>query len=123
MVNKNQPAPSTLIDILHRRATQHPERRAYTFLVDSETQEECLTCGELDRQARAIGALLQAVGTEGEGVLLLYPPGLEYIAAFWGCLCAGMVAVPTYPPRLNWPDPRLHTIAADAKLIVLPKSN
>ena len=46
--------------------------------------------------------------------MLLYPPGLDYIAAFFGCLYAGFIAVPAYPPRLNRPVPRIQAIVADA---------
>ena len=63
-----------------------------------------LTRGELDRRARALAARLQARGLAGRRALLLYPPGLEFIAAFFGCLYAGVVAVPAYPPRPNRPD-------------------
>jgi acyl-CoA synthetase (AMP-forming)/AMP-acid ligase II len=69
----------------------------------------------LDRQARSIGALLQGLVPPGERALLLYPPGLEYIAVFFGCLYAGVVAVSAYPPRLNRPDPRLQGIVADSQ--------
>ncbi len=91
--------PPTLVELLRRRARHEPRRAAYTFLTDGE--EVHLTYGELDRRARAIAALLQEMGAGGERVLLLYPPGLDYIAAFFGCLYAGAVAVPAYPPRLN----------------------
>ena len=63
-----------------------------------------LSYAGLDERARAIAALLQEHGAAGERVLLLYPPGLDYIAAFFGCLYAGVVAVPAYPPRLT-PQP------------------
>jgi len=86
--------------------------------VDGGTKEIHLTYEELDRRARAIGALLQKQVTAGSRALLLYPPGLEYIAAFFGCLYAGVIAVPSYPPRLNRPDPRLQTIVADAQATV-----
>ncbi len=109
---------STVSGILRQRATRQPEQLAYIFLVDGETEERSLTYAELDRQARAIGALLQDLGATGGHALLLYPPGLEYIAAFFGCLYAGMVAVPSYPPRLNRPDSRLKSIIADAQATV-----
>jgi acyl-CoA synthetase (AMP-forming)/AMP-acid ligase II len=107
--------PSTLTDLLRWRALEQPERLAYTFLKDGETEEVCLTYGELDRQARAIAAHLQSLGISGERVLLLYPSGLEYIAAFFGCLYAGAVAVPVYPPRLNRSVERLQAIVSDAE--------
>lgn len=118
MKNNHPSGFSTLIDILRWRASQQPEQRAYTFLVDGETEENYLTWGELDRQARVISTLLQDGGMAGERVLLLYPPGLEYIAAFWGCLYAGMIAVPSYPPRLSRPDARLQAISADAQATI-----
>lgn len=110
--------PSTLIDILRFRARHQTDRLAYTFLKDGETDEAHLTYGELDRQARAIGAQLQRLGATGERVLLLYPSGLEYISAFFGCLYAGSIAVPAYPPRFNRTVERLEAIVADAQATV-----
>src|SRR5215211_8416671 len=107
--------PSTLLDVLRFRAEQEPERQAYVFLVDGETAEIGLSYGELDARARAIGALLQNRVQSGERVLLLYPPGLEYIAAFFGCLYAGAVAVPVYPPRMNQNLVRLESIIEDSQ--------
>nr|QEO74515.1 AMP-dependent synthetase and ligase [uncultured bacterium] len=106
---------STLVELLRWRADLQPRATAYTFLVDGEAEEDSFTFGELDAQARAIGALLQSYGAAGERVLLLYPPGLSYIAAFFGCLYAGAVAVPAYPPRLNQSLGRLQSIVADAE--------
>ncbi|MCY1022281.1 condensation domain-containing protein [Pyxidicoccus sp. MSG2] len=108
----------TLIDLARQRAASAPDEVIYTFLLDGETQEARLTCAGLDRQARAIGALLQEQGARGERVLLLHPPGLEYITAFFGCLYAGAVAVPAYPPdpsRLQRTLPRLEALIADAR--------
>jgi acyl-CoA synthetase (AMP-forming)/AMP-acid ligase II len=99
----------------------HPDERLYTFLVDGEAEEVHLTYRELDRQAQAIAAVLQEKGSAGERALLLYPPGLEYIAAFFGCLYAGAIAVPVYPPdpsRLNRTLPRLQAIAKDAQATI-----
>ena len=114
-MNNSPSEPSTLLDVLRFRAEQEPERQAYVFLVDGETAEIGLSYGELDARARAIGALLQNRVQSGEPVLLLYPPGLEYIAAFFGCLYAGAVAVPVYPPRSNQHLLRLKAIAVDAQ--------
>lgn len=107
--------PSTLVELLRWRAEVQPERRAYTFLTDGETNEVHLTYGELERRARAICAVLQSHEAEGERALLLYPPGLEYIAAFFGCLYAGTIAVPAYPPHQNRSLSSLRTMAADAQ--------
>jgi amino acid adenylation domain-containing protein len=107
-------ASSTLIDLLRKRAQLHPERVIYTFLADGTAEEITLTYGELDRQARAVAAWLQSQTSRGERVLLLYPPGLKYITAFFGCLYAGAIAVPAYPPRHNRNSHRLQSLIADA---------
>ena len=94
-------AYSTLIDLVCDRAQFTPNQTAFTFLKDGETSERHLTYQELDQQARAIATTLQAEAREGERAVLIYPydAGLEFIAAFLGCLYAGIVAVPTHPPR------------------------
>ncbi|WP_189524989.1 AMP-binding protein [Nostoc sp. 'Peltigera membranacea cyanobiont' 232] len=102
-----------LSDILLQRVQIHPDQKAYIFLQDGETESESLTYGELDRQARTIADHLQS--WQGERALLLYPEGLEFITAFFGCLYAGIVAVPVYPPRRNQKLSRLLSIVNDAQ--------
>jgi acyl-CoA synthetase (AMP-forming)/AMP-acid ligase II len=106
---------STLVELLRYRASNQPERIAYIFLRDGETEEARLTYGELDQNARAIAAHLQSLDAQGERGLLLYPPGLEFISAFFGCLYAGVVAIPAYPPRRNQNLLRLQAIIADSQ--------
>jgi acyl-CoA synthetase (AMP-forming)/AMP-acid ligase II len=91
----------TLVDILRDRASSQPEQLAYTFLADGETESGSLTYRELDLWARAIAARLQSLVTPGTRALAIYPyhAGLEFIAAFMGCLYAGVVAVTDYPPQ------------------------
>ncbi len=115
---------STLVDLLRYRALHQPNQKAYTFLVDGETDEVYWTYQELDQQARAIASVLQSYQTSGERALLLYHQGLEFIAAFFGCLYAGVIGVPAYPPRQNQSLFRLQAIMADADaIIVLTTSN
>lgn len=104
----------TLVDLLRYRANKSPDKMAYTFLRDGEIEESSYTFAELDLQAQAIAARLQKTVKPGSRALLLYPNGVEYIAAYFGCLYAGVVAVPAYPPRRNRSDHRLGVIAADA---------
>ncbi|MEH2361771.1 fatty acyl-AMP ligase [Nostoc sp.] len=111
----NLPNFLTLIELLQYRANKQPNQTAYTFLKDGETEEISISYQELEQRARAIAAYLQSLNAKGERALLLYQPGLEYIAAFFGCLYAGVVAVPAYPPRFNKPMPRLQAIVADAQ--------
>ncbi|HSN85622.1 MAG TPA: AMP-binding protein, partial [Thermoanaerobaculia bacterium] len=102
--------------LLHRRATEWPEREAFVFLADGEEEGARLTWAELEDRARAIALELRASLAPGDRALLLYPPGLEFIAAFFGCLYAGVVAVPAYPPRLNdRAQTRLRAMARDAE--------
>lgn len=110
--------PQTLVELLQQRSISHPDQVAYTFLADGDTTEVSLTYGELDQKARTIGALVDAMGIRGEPVLLLYPSGLEYIAAFFGCLYAGTIAIPGYPPRFHRSLERLQSIAEDAHATV-----
>src|SRR3712207_1639860 len=108
--------PATMIDLLGWRAAHQPPREAYAFLGDGEEVDSCVNHRELERPARSVASRLQIAGVAvGERVLLLYPPGLEYVATFLGCLYAGVIAVPAYPPRLNRPTSRLRAIAADSK--------
>ena len=109
---------ASLLELSRRRAESQPEELAYTFLADGETGEERLTYAGLDARARAIGGLLQELGARGERVLLLYPPGLDYVTAFVGCVYAGAIAVPAYPPdpmRLGRTLPRLEALISDAR--------
>ncbi|WP_375506128.1 fatty acyl-AMP ligase [uncultured Nostoc sp.] len=115
---------STLVELLIYRAKNQSEQKAYTFLQSIETEAASLTYEELHVQAQAIAASLQALNLGGERALLLYQPGLDFIAAFFGCLYAGVIAVPAYPPRRNQKLSRLQAIAADAqaKIVLTSKS-
>lgn len=104
---------TNLIELLLERAGRQLDQPAYTFLGEGG-EADSLTYEQLTRQTRRIAAHLQQHQTEGRPVLLLYPQGLAYITAFFGCLYAGAVAVPTALPRLNRANPRLEAIIADS---------
>lgn len=113
---------TTLVDLLRTRAIHQSDQKAYTFLIDGETEEVHFSYGELDKRARSLGSMLQELKADGQCALLVYPPGLDFIAAFFGCLYASVVAVPVYPPdpnRLSRTLPRLQAIAADARAKVV----
>ncbi|WP_161990348.1 type I polyketide synthase [Streptomyces alboflavus] len=119
--------PRTLVALLRRHAAHRPDALAYRFLGTADAPargaapapgESSWTYLDLDLRARHVAALLQREGATGEPVLLLHPPGLDYIAAFFGCLYAGAIAVPAYPPdtrRFGQTMPRLAAIARDAR--------
>lgn len=109
-----KPSDSHFVELLRRRAATQGDDCAFAFLADGERDEVVLTYGELDHRARSIAAWLQSHDLQNQRVLLLYPAGLEFIAAFFGCLYAGAVAVPAYPPRRNRSFERVRSIARDA---------
>lgn len=106
---------TTLVDLLRYQAEQPHDQPVYTFLTDGELDAVSLTYQTLDRKARAIAAHLQSWYRPGERAVLLYQPGLDYISAFFGCLYAGIIAVPAYPPRPNRSLQRLQSILKDAE--------
>jgi acyl-CoA synthetase (AMP-forming)/AMP-acid ligase II len=117
-VSRTTAKASTLIELLRWRALQQPELQIYSYLVDGEIEGANLSFAALDRQAQVIGALLQGYRASGQRALLLYPAGLEFIPAFFGCLYAGVIAVPLPTPNMAQPQrtlPRLRTIANDAQ--------
>jgi len=116
------PKLRTLVEIARWRARNQPDDLAYTFLIDGEEQRDNLTYHELDRRARQIAAGLQRQALGGERVLLLFHPGLDFNAAVFGCMYAGAVAVPVYPPdpfRAHRTLPRLQAILEDAQASVV----
>jgi acyl-CoA synthetase (AMP-forming)/AMP-acid ligase II len=90
---------TSLGELLCCRATEQPGDRAYAFLAERGREQATLTFAELDRQARALAARLLARAHPGDRALLLFPPGLDFIIAFFGCLVAGVLAVPMMVPR------------------------
>lgn len=98
---------------LRRHAARFPDKIAVTLLANGETESGHLTYRELDLRARAIAGHLQSARLEGQCVLLLHPSGLEFVTAFFGCLYAGVIAVPVFPPRFNRNMQRLDHIIAD----------
>ena len=106
---------STLIELLSDNTKAQPQKVAYKFLHRGENEVCSLTYRDLDDRAKAIAAYLQSLNVAGERALLLYPPGVEFITAFFGCLYAGVIAVPAYPPRRNQKMIRLKAIVEDAQ--------
>jgi acyl-CoA synthetase (AMP-forming)/AMP-acid ligase II len=112
------PTESSLLDILEDRARTVPDRQIFCFLEEGEVESERLTYRSLERRSQAIAARLQQSTSPGDRVILLYAPGLEFIAALFGCFYAGTIAVPVQPPRLDLLDVgfrRLAGIAANCQ--------
>ncbi|MFL5607735.1 MAG: aminotransferase class I/II-fold pyridoxal phosphate-dependent enzyme, partial [Gemmatimonadaceae bacterium] len=103
----------TLVDLLEYRAERQAAHVVFRFINSDGREDGALTFAMLQRRARAIAAHLAEHVVPGDRVVLLVPPGLEYVAAFFGCLYAGAVAVPAYPPNPRRADPRVARIVAD----------
>jgi 8-amino-7-oxononanoate synthase/acyl carrier protein len=108
------PPTTTLVDALQYWAEVIPDDTAYIF-TDGEESETRLSFSQFHRRVRSIARRLAEHKLSGERVLLLYPPGLEYVAAYFACLAVGAVAVPAYPPRKNRNMLRIQAISEDAK--------
>src|SRR5579863_9730317 len=114
-------AAASFVHILRERAAIQGDREAYRFEGGQAETATSLTYAELDRRARRIAGWLQAHCAPGERAVLVYPAGLDYVCGFFGCLYAGVVAVPAYPPtrsRTNRNTGRLLNIARDADAAV-----
>jgi 8-amino-7-oxononanoate synthase len=107
--------PENLVHMLRRHIEERPDQTAFAYLLDGQSNQTVMTYAQFDRRARAIAAHLQNMGLAGQRILLVYPPGLDFVTAFFGCLYAGCVAMPTYPPHRHRMLDRFHTIAADAE--------
>ena len=117
---------SNIVEILQHRATSQGQDTAYIFLKDGESKEVRLTYKELDLRAKAIALRLQQVVGSGSRVLLVYSysAGLEFITAFFGCLYAGVVALPCHPPknRLTTNEVRTRIESAGVSVILTESS-
>ncbi|MBQ4079489.1 MAG: AMP-binding protein, partial [Thermoguttaceae bacterium] len=97
------------------RAAIQPDDLAYIYLADGVSSEIPITYRELDRRCRALAAWLQKHDMRGKRILLIYPPGIDFVIAFYGCLFAGATAVPMYPPRRNRSLLRILAIVENAE--------
>jgi len=106
---------STLVELVDYLAQTKPEAPAFIFLRDGVKDEVRMTHAELATQSKQIATLLKPHIAPGDRVLINHAPGLDYISSFFGCLYAGGIAVPVYPPRFNSKLDRLNSIAEDAQ--------
>ncbi len=109
------PNHDNLVARLRHWADDRPLDVPFRFLVDGVEESTTVTFAELHQRACGIAAHLQSLQMSGERALLLYPPGLDFIAGLFGCFYAGAIAVPVYPPRRNRNMLRIQAIAHDAQ--------
>ena len=109
----------SLVEILKYRAAHQPNQICYEYLRRGELVDDSLNYQALQKRAQTIAFHLKSVGARGGRALLLFSPGLDFISAFFGCLYAGVTAVPAYPPRKNKKMLRLQAIVRDADATVV----
>jgi acyl-CoA synthetase (AMP-forming)/AMP-acid ligase II len=96
-----------------------PQELAYAFVRDTLELESQLTYAELESRVRSLVGHLARRAQPGTRVLLLYPPGIDVVCAFWACTYAGLVPVPAPAPdpvRRKHSLPRLRAIIEDAQV-------
>ncbi|MGE0474781.1 MAG: amino acid adenylation domain-containing protein, partial [Nitrospirales bacterium] len=104
--------------ILVHHARMKPDQLAFTYLGDGINPSQTITYGELHNQAQVISQHLRGCLHPGDRALLMFPPGLDFVSAFLGCLYAGVIAVPTPeidPLRAKRSRPRLRSIAENSQ--------
>lgn len=113
-----------LLDMLFDREQRYPDKKAFVYLLNGEVESESLTYGELGQSAKKVAAYLQFLELKGERVLILLPSGIDYLVVFLGCLCAGVIPIPVYPPTKSRNTDRLLSIYENAEpsLIILPST-
>lgn len=104
----------TVVHAIRRRAKEQPERIAFRYLLDGEVESHKLTYQDLDAKADQLARTLLETLAPGDRALLLFPAGVEFIHAFIACLYAGIIAVPTNPPKPGRGFDRVAGIASDA---------
>lgn len=107
--------PRNFVDILIQRAHEKARETLYVYLDGPQLQEKAISYAEVELRARAIATRLQSMGLRGERVLLIYQCDLDYILGFFGCLFAGAIAVPVYPPASNKHFARMNSIVEDCQ--------
>src|ERR1700730_15180590 len=90
---------SSLVTLLARRAVSQPDDRAYVFLGDRGAEQAVITFRQLHDAAKALAARLIKIARPGDRAILVFPPGLEFLVAFFGCQIARVIAVPMMMPR------------------------
>ncbi|CAM2844408.1 saframycin Mx1 synthetase B [Legionella steigerwaltii] len=110
----------SLVDLLEKKVEQNLDFPIYTFIDKKIQENKSLTYGELAEQAKKIASVLYEVTHPGDRVLIIYPPGLDFIAAFFGCLYAGTIAVPSYAPTTkDWAEKFQQIIENSGARVVL----
>ncbi|MEA3480288.1 MAG: AMP-binding protein [Bacteroidota bacterium] len=103
-----------LIELLEFRAKNQAKEILYIFLEDGIHVHTQITYGELGSKAKSVAASLQKYNKQGDRIVLLFPNGIDFIIGLFGCILAGMIGIPAYPPRKDKADDRFFSILNDS---------
>ncbi|NQZ11291.1 MAG: AMP-binding protein, partial [Algicola sp.] len=106
---------NSIIDCLVKNATDKPDEIAYEFVTTLSVPTQTITYQQLYTDVSQIAKNLLDNVKPGKCVVLLYPPSIEYIKAFFACVMAGVVAVPLYPPKKNSKSDKVFVVAQASK--------
>jgi acyl-CoA synthetase (AMP-forming)/AMP-acid ligase II len=123
MSHRSMPAPDfdgqSLPGLLRDLAARHAHQRAFTFMdypdLSSTGRSRTLTWAQLQDRARAVAGQLRETARPGDRAVLLMPQGLDYVAGFLGCLIAGVIAVPLFPPDQPGHENRVAAVIEDCE--------
>ncbi|HTU45301.1 MAG TPA: amino acid adenylation domain-containing protein [Bryobacteraceae bacterium] len=112
---RSHPGTADVWNILLKQVRARPENTAFRFLSNGRTGESSVTYSELETKSRALGNALIETCVPGDRILLMLPPGFDYIVSFFACLYAGAVAVPLFPPKPGRDNSRIESVASSAE--------
>jgi acyl-CoA synthetase (AMP-forming)/AMP-acid ligase II/acyl carrier protein len=104
-----------IVECLYHNSIEKPDAIAYEFFTDLSLPTKTITYQQLYADVCQIAKNLLDNVSQGDCVLLLYPPSIEYIKAFFACMMAGVVAIPLYPPKKNSKSDNVFIVALASK--------
>jgi fatty acid CoA ligase FadD21 len=117
-----QTPQSSILSMLHGRASLRPDDVAFTFtdyVDDWAGVPENLTWSQLARRTINVARELSLHASAGERAVILAPQSLDYVLAFLGSLQAGLIAVPLPLPHRGSSDDRVNAVLADTSPAVV----
>src|SRR3954452_24035518 len=108
-----------LSDAIGLWASSQPQATALVFLAEGEVETESMSYLQMHGRAMAVAQHLKEQDLDGQRALLLFHSSIDYVTTFLGCLYAGVIAIPVFPPRQNRHAARVAAISKDAAAEVI----
>lgn len=111
---------STFHEHFQRIAKQNPQKNLFIFLNENGVEIQKMSALELDRRAKSVAKFLKLKSVKpGDRVTILCNPGYDFIISFFGCMYAGAIAVPCFPPLNEKHFRKLFKIGRDCQTTAL----